>query len=615
MRLGLAVLCWMMTVSGLALGANVQFEATVSSSSVTLDQTLELTVTLARDGSLAVDSYRPPATPDFDVLHAGTSQQIQSTFLGGRSTVRMVEEHAYVLRPRKKGALTIGPATIRAGGQEFHTKPVTVQVAPPSKNALTPVVPAPGQPGVQSPGQPSGTGTIGAPPRRPGSDAQLFIDAQVDKTSVYVGEQVLLSWRLFTLSELLKYRTLAEPKHEDFWAENLYAPTGYLSRDVQTVQGRDYAVSLLMKKALFPLKAGRLTITPLEAEATTLETAFNPTGSGLLRSPPVVIEVKPLPAAGRPPTFDSANVGRFQLTAALDRARVKAGEAVTWTVILRGSGNVRGARLQWPTTMDGIKVYDPTIKETIEPADEVHGEKAFVFLLKPERGGRLTVPAAELPYFDPARGAYQVARTEPLEITVEGELSPAAAQAQPGENVLDRQIRPIRTRTSVRSEIGQGLWRGVLAPYLLGGPPGLWLLIVVADAARLRLTRETAGTRRRRARRTARRRMRVAEYHIKAQRPSAFFGECARVIYEHLEYVLGQKVEALTLGELRGFLEQKGFSKETAEMVVKELETCDFARFAPSASGPGEMRAALRRVRTLLGWIEKVRPIEQREAA
>jgi hypothetical protein len=109
--------------------------------------------------------------------------------------------------------------------------------------------------------------------------------------------------------------------------------------------------------------------------------------------------------------------------------------------------------------------------------------------------------------------------------------------------------------------------------------------------------------------------MRVAEYHIKAQRPSAFFGECARVINEHLEYKLGAKVEALTLGELREHLTQRGFDRETVEATVKELENCDFARFAPSASGPGEMRAALRRVRALLGLIEKQKPTVQEVAA
>ena len=150
---------------------------------------------------------------------------------------------------------------------------------------------------------------------------------------------------------------------------------------------------------------------------------------------------------------------------------------------------------------------------------------------------------------------------------------------------------------------------------MMAAPPGAWLLVLIIDGLRRRLSRETAGSKRRRARRSARRRLRAAEYHIKAQRPSAFFGECARVIYEHLEYRLGAKVEALTLSELRVHLEKNGFQRETAESVVKELENCDFARFAPSASGPGEMRAALRRVRTLLGWIEKTRPATEKEAA
>jgi hypothetical protein len=235
----------------------------------------------------------------------------------------------------------------------------------------------------------------------------------------------------------------------------------------------------------------------------------------------------------------------------------------------------------------------------------------------PERGGALTLPAVELPYFDPQTGAYAVARAPSLPVTVEGDPTKVAqaAVAPSSENVLSQQIRPIRNRASVRSGVGERLLRGRLAVGLLAGPPGAWLLLLVGDGLRRRLARETARSKRRRARRTARRRMRVAEYHIKAQRPSAFFGECARVLYEHLEYRLGAKVEALTLEELRLHLTKHGFSRDTAESVVRELENCDFARFAPSASGPGEMRAALRRVRTLLGLIEKARPSEREVAA
>jgi hypothetical protein len=109
--------------------------------------------------------------------------------------------------------------------------------------------------------------------------------------------------------------------------------------------------------------------------------------------------------------------------------------------------------------------------------------------------------------------------------------------------------------------------------------------------------------------------MRAAEGYIKAQQPSAFFAECARALYEHLEYRLGEKCEALTMAELRQHLVARGFDTEVAGQVVAELESADFARFAPSASGTAEMRAAIRRVRGLLAAIEAVRVRETRKVA
>jgi hypothetical protein len=65
----------------------------------------------------------------------------------------------------------------------------------------------------------------------------------------------------------------------------------------------------------------------------------------------------------------------------------------------------------------------------------------------------------------------------------------------------------------------------------------------------------------------------------------------------------------MTREQLRAYLGARGFPEETVDALARELENCDFARFAPSASGPGEMRAALRRVRALLTAIERVRPV------
>jgi hypothetical protein len=599
-------LIFLLLVTGTAL-ANSRFEASVApSENVTLDQNIELTITLDRDGQQPFESYRAPNTADFDVLHAGTSEQVNMQFINGRQSVRILEQHRYLLKARKKGSFTIGPASVKVGGTEMHTRAITIHVAPPSKNAIS-LQPT----GPQLPALPP------APDTMRGNE-DLFVDARTDKPRVYVGEQVTATWRLYTQTDILKYRPLTEPKFEDFWSEDLLiGQQRHVNWDRQVVNGQQYSVAVLMKKALFPLKAGKLTVTPLDIEATTMQSMFNPTASAARRSPVLNLEVRPLPIEGRPAGFEPASVGVFELASSVDRAQVKAGEAVTWRVTLRGTGNIRNVKLPKLDKLDGFKLYDPTVKETLQPGEVVRGEKTYTYLLMPERGGALTLPAVELPYFDPAQGKYAVAKAPALPITVEGDPTKVAAPVTtaPQENVLENQIRPIRNRSKVHSSVGERLLRGRLAAVMLAAPPGAWLLVLIIDALRKTLARETAGSKRRRARRSARRRLRVAEYHIKAQRPSAFFGECARVIYEHLEYRLGAKVESLTLSELRTHLEKHGFDKETAEAVVKELENCDFARFAPSASGPGEMRAALRRVRTLLGWIEKTRPLTEKEAA
>jgi hypothetical protein len=587
----------------------VRFEAALSSENITLDQQVELTITLDRAGSQAFESYRAPNAPDFNLVHTGSNEQTQFSMINGRTSVRVIEQHVYVYKPKKRGSLKIGPASVRIAGTDLKTRELVVHVGAPLKNALSQV--GRPDPGIAQP----------AVPDTLRGDEDLFVDAAVDKTKVYVGQQVTASWHLYTQSDILKYRPLAEPKYEDFWSEDLFVPTSHLAWDRAVIKGQEYEVALLLKKALFPLKAGKLTITALEAEATTMQTAFMSGASDARKSKTLTVEVLPLPVQGRPVGFESSNVGHYELSSSVDRTAVKAGEAVTWKVTVRGVGNIRNVRLppmqKMADKLNGFRVYEPTTKETIEPGDEIHGQKVYTYLLLPQKGGTLSVPALELAYFDPTTAKYAVARSEPIALTIEGDPSKveSASPVSTTENVLGQQVRPIRNRTQVRSSVGDRLFRGRIAIIMLAVPPGAWLLVLVGDALRRRLERETAGSKRRRARRSARRRLRVAEYHIKAQRPSAFFGECARVIYEHLEYRLGAKVEALTLGELRVHLTARGFDRDTVEATVQELENCDFARFAPSASGPGEMRAALRRVRILIGLIEKQKPSEKEAAA
>lgn len=625
----LGALLTLLWVAGAARagGPPPQLEATISSDQIGLDETVQLTVTLSRDATQVYQGYLRPEPKDFDVLSTSQSESTQWTIVRGQQQTRTIEQHVYVMRPKHKGACAVPPATARIDGREIRTREFVVKVGAPSKK------PAGAQPAptvIQTPfGQIITSGGFGVPPMpgMPGApgfepdgmrgDEDVFVEAKADKTQAVVGEQVIVTWTLYTRGDVLHYRLTRDPHHDDFWTEELMPPPARLSWERKTVRGQEYQAATLLKRAIFPLKAGKLAVTPLEMEVTTSQTAFYANGSTTRASKPLTIEAQPLPAAGRPDGFESTNVGRFEVMGGADKVQLKAGEALTYRLLVKGAGNLRNLKVPRFEQLDGFKVYEPTVTDAVQKTDGgVEGMKVLSYLMLPRRGGELRIPPVTLHYFDPQARKYAEASLAEIKITVDGDPAKiGTAPAESKENLLKQKIRLLRIKPSVDSHFGEKLLKGPLMPLALGLPPLVLLSIMGASVARARLSRETAGSRRRRARAAAEKHLRACEGHLKAQRPSHFFGECARAIYEHLEYRIGAKCESYTMDELRRVLVERGFDEELSKRVAEELESCDFARFAASASGPGEMRTALRRVRELLVAIERARVSGQAEVA
>ena len=79
--------------------------------------------------------------------------------------------------------------------------------------------------------------------------------ARLDKPRVYVGEQVTTSWRLYTRTDILRYRSLSEPKHEDFWNHDTIGMVG--------TDGRGHVVSGCSTSGLAWKIPGRVGDSPL----------------------------------------------------------------------------------------------------------------------------------------------------------------------------------------------------------------------------------------------------------------------------------------------------------------------------------------------------------------
>jgi hypothetical protein len=587
----------------------VEFTLRVSPMTATVNDELSVTVQQTIRGVNAPERYWPPDFGDFTVIDQRSQQSTQWLVDPRRGQeIINVETRWYRLRPNRVGRLRIGEARIKVDGVDYKTKPLVVDILPAGKQVTAP-------PPAAEPGRPAPSGVPGFTPPGENIVRPTFLHVVADRAKVYAGEQVTVTWLLYTRSDVLKFDP-RPPQLEGFWAETLYEPDRFFTYHPEVVAGREFAVATVSKKALFPTRPGKLTIPKYEADVSTLYTSF--AAPLKLESEPQVIEVMPLPD-GAPDGFDPAYVGNFSIEASVDRDALAAGESLTLQLVVRGAGAIRRTKVP-PIVVDGFQVtaphdYDQRLDAS---SDVLKGERRYSYLLTPTRGGKLTIPRIELPYFDPGTGKYEVAASEPIPVMVVGDPSAIIGKVgagATGENLIGRDIRPMREVPSLGSRMVARFYHSRAFLGAMAAPAAVFVLVVLGDKLRERLRRDTPRARLRRARGRARRRLRTAELHIRGGRPAKFFGEVARVLVEMLEERVGEPVSAMTREQLREYLAARGFPEETVDALARELENCDFARFAPSASGPGEMRAAMRRVRALLTAIERVRPVGMKTEA
>lgn len=140
---------------------------------------------------------------------------------------------------------------------------------------------------------------------------------------------------------------------------------------------------------------------------------------------PAQVEVREVPSADRPADFTGA-VGRFTVEAELAPRETEVGGTVRWTWTVRGTGNLDAFGAPPAPALSDFHVLG-RLEERTEDA------RVFVFELSPLRPGRRTLPEVAFGYFDPElgdEGAYAVARSAPLELSVTGD-----AEAVPDEVV------------------------------------------------------------------------------------------------------------------------------------------------------------------------------------
>jgi BatD DUF11 like domain len=354
-------------------------EIHVDKRTLSIDDSLTITITLT-DAFASLDDIQLP----LQNLVVDGSPAVSSEFswINGQSLRRKV--FRYSAHPRGPGAALIGPVTLRGGDGQVETlAPLSIQVLPDRAAGSNDPVRI--------------LHELLATGRDP-----IFVVAEADKTSVFVGEQVIATWTIYNAANVQQHGLSEMPKLADFWVEELDARGATIQQIF--IGGLAMQKLVIRRVALFPLRSGSLTIEPTSVEAQIMKRVDigNPFGmfEGTVvdvkrRSAPLTIEARPIPPG--PPI---AAVGDLSLQCLTPVQ--KNGGPVSIDVQLSGPANLRAAP---PPAFSGTLEGSLQVAEggvSVQRRDDAVMTRRWRFLIFPASAGMFVVPPLVTTILTPA---------------------------------------------------------------------------------------------------------------------------------------------------------------------------------------------------------------------
>ena len=261
----------------------------------------------------------------------------------------------------------------------------------------------------------------------PAPEPKLAVDRHASRSRAHVGEPILVTYYLYTQATVSNVQLTAAPQYPGFWAEDPEQPNANPQGERTTLDGESYARFPILRKLLFPTRAGSLTIPPATFRielSPRLVLRRRPQQRGRAPRRPLTLTADPLPTD---PDFSGA-VGDFRVSAGLDRTIVALGEAATLRFKVEGNGN-----LKWVERGPELQVHGarglPAAGEERPQGGRGRDRRAprpGSSSIVPETGGALTIPALPFSYFSPSAKAPRRVQTTPLTLEVQGTAAAAA---------------------------------------------------------------------------------------------------------------------------------------------------------------------------------------------
>ena len=539
--------------------------------------------------------FRGPSFKGLSVLSGPmTSQSTSMSIINGKTSRSSTFGFTYILQADVEGTFNIGGASCTVDGKKITCPGFTITVEKGTQQAQ------PQQPNAyggnsrqqQAYAQPASSSNI--------DSKQLFARASISKSNPYQGEQVILTYKIYTQVSLSQYQIDKLPGNKGFWSEDL-SKDGSVKQYSETVNGRNYQVAEIRRGALFGQESGKLTIEPLDLDVLAIvqrqrrstgsiwdlfdDPFFNPTQAveKHLSTNSLTVNVRPLPG-GAPDGFNGA-VGKFSAKSGVDTREVRANEAITYRLTISGSGNlmlIDAPKLNFPKVFE---VYDPQIDDKISRTNSgISGSRTFEWVLIPRSQGDYEIPAFDFAYFDPSTGKYATSHVDAISVHInKGDPNAMKNVTSNKSNVklLNSDINYIQTGAThfetLNQKHGVEWWFWTFLVLILGGA----IVAILLGRRYQAQQQDIAGVRLRRATKEARKRLKKAAAHLYTGDDNSFYEEIYKAIWGCLADKYNIELSRLSSDTVHDCLVEKSVPEEQQQRIMKTLQDVDFARFAP----------------------------------
>lgn len=548
-------------------------------------------------------NFTSPSFEGFTVVggpFTSTSSSIQ--MVNGSVTRTTTNSYTFALQAYKEGTFRVGSASLNVKGTKITSEPFDIKVVPDDGSHAAP------SGGGASSGQSQAQQNTNDPQV---SGKDLFLRVVPSKKSAYVGEQVVLTYKLYTKVPVSSLSVVKAPSYAGFWTKDISDNTGgTLRQSSEYINGIEYTSAEIQKVVVAPQRAGKLTLDPMVIECIAQirrennrqrsmdpfeeffnDPFFNRNITNVkkeLTSNSFVLEVKSLPEANKPASFAGA-VGNYNFKSDIDMTELKTNEAFTLTYTVSGTGNIELLQMPEPVFPPDFEVYDPKITTSTDvTANGLSGTKKAEYLVIPRRAGSFTVPAVEFSFFNPSNGAYQTLSSKPYEIQVEkgrdDEGGGIYASNQEDIKYLGNDIRHIMTgdprlRPQRSAFFGSSAYYVALLALLLA-----FILLLILLKNREKMEKDTAATRNRKADKVARGRLKRAAQFLKEKDQDKFYVEMSQALWGYIADKLGIERSKLSMDTVSETMKEKSVPDELTQQFVDTLNSCEFARFAPGSA-------------------------------